>query len=160
MIYEVYHAPIETLLEEIRRDVHITTSDITDILGDPSCYGSDIPARRRLDALLAGLSVTLDDCISESPRISISIRIVGDGHVHLLDVSVVHLERELAHDGVLLRAREGLALARDQDELLEDAAIRGSASVCFLDERPASMTRSAGTFTQRYKATTYQMALR
>ena len=75
------------------------------MLGEPSCYCSDIPASRWLDAFLAGLSVAFDDCVSKNPRISGSIRIVEDGYVHLLDVSVVHLQRELAHDGVLFRAR-------------------------------------------------------
>ena len=51
-----------------------------------------------------------------------------------------------AHDRALLRPRKRLALARDEDELLEDAAVGRSASVCFLDEGPESGDGSVKMF--------------
>ena len=68
--------------------------------------------------------------------VSFTEMIEGKEYLHLVNLLLVHLQGEPAHHSALLGARERLVVARDEDELLEDAAVRGGAAVGFLDDWP------------------------
>ena len=56
--------PVETLLEEVDGMVHVAACDIANMAGEPLSDGGRVPTGRRLDTLLAGLRVALDDLVA------------------------------------------------------------------------------------------------